>query len=162
MAGDAILATAILAGMCGVMWFLARLAKKRMGIGSGVVAQDALRIVGKRPLDQKNALWVVEIAGGRHILLGTSTDGGGVTKLDDISADEYAAMVDQEAQEAATRRPKLRVAAPGTTATTTDASDDSSDDEAADEQRFATLGESFNHFLGKAKEARTNRKASGE
>lgn len=153
MAGDAILATAILAGMCLLMWFLARLAKKRMGIGSGVITPGSLRIVGKRPLDQKSSLWVIEIAGGRHILIGSSE--GGVAKLDDISAEEYALMLDSDVEAAAARRPKLRVAA-------SDANADDDGEPTTDEQRFATVGETFTNLLGKAKEARTNRKASGE
>lgn len=150
MASDAIIATGILTVMCLAMWFLARLAKRRMGIGSGVVAQDALRIVGKRPLDQKSSLYVIEIAGGRHILIGSGVDGT-VTKIDDISAEEYAVMADEADAPA---KPKLRVASKST--------DSDNPDDEAPEQRFATVGESFQLLLGKAKEARSNRKASGE
>lgn len=151
MAGDAILATVILAGMCGLMWLLARIAKKRMGIGSGVVAGDALRIVGKRPLDQKSSLWVVEIAGGRHILLGSGADGT-VTKLDDISADEYSHMTEADAPVAA--RPKLRLA--------NRKQNDANPTEEGEEPRFATTGEAFRMLLAKAKDARADRKASGD
>lgn len=146
MGQEALLATLILGGMCGLMWFLARLAKKRMGIGAGTVAGDGLRVVGKRPLDQKNALYVLEIAGGRHILVGASADGGGISKVDDISAEEFAAMTQDE--ERPTRR--LRVANTGSGAAP-------EGDEPADEQRFATVGESFSLLLSKAR-----RRASGE
>jgi flagellar biogenesis protein FliO len=151
MAGSALVATLALGGLCVVMWFLARLAKKRMGIGAGTVSSNGLRVVGKRPLDQKSALYVVEIAGGRHILIGSSIDGS-VSKIDDISLEEFAAMTDEP------KATKLRVAKPGSDAEATD--DDGDADEAATPQ-FASVGESFSHFLGKAKSAR-NRRASGE
>ena len=158
MAGDAIIATLVLGGMCGLMWYLARLARKRMGVGAGTVSSAGLRVVGKRPLDQKSSLYVVEIAGGRHILLGSSLDGS-VTKLDDISPEEFASMVDAPAE-----KPKLRVAS----AVSSDASDDDVDgeaDEDAPTPQFASVSESFSHFLGKAKDARAtrrDRRASGE
>ncbi|MBC7459953.1 MAG: FliO/MopB family protein [Thermoleophilia bacterium] len=197
---QALIGTMILAVMVIVMYFLARIAKKRMGIGAGTIKGDALRIVGKKPLDQKSNLFVIEIAGGRHILLASSAEGH-VVKLDDISPDEYAAMVDQETIEAAKAvRPKLKLAMPVlrpgaapaqpvtgepdsavTAATVADVSDVSdvdpdaivaaslvqaqADDAEAEEQRFATVGESFQLLLGKAKEARAARKedrASGE
>ncbi|MCW2956924.1 MAG: hypothetical protein JWO69_1793 [Thermoleophilia bacterium] len=150
MGTDALIATLVLAVMCGGMWMLARVAKRRMGVGSGTIAGDALKIVGKRPLDQKSALYVIEIAGGRHILIGSGTDGT-VTKVDDISSDEYALMVDAQT---AAPAPKLRLAK-GTKAAPKEAD---GEDEAAEPQRFATVGESFQHFLGKAR----NRRASGE
>lgn len=195
---QALIGTMILAVMVVVMYLLARIAKKRMGIGAGTVTGDALKIVGKKPLDQKSNLFVLEIAGGRHILLASSAEGH-VTKLDDITPDEYAAMVDQEAVQAAKAKPKLKLAMPvlrpGTAAQTAAAERDSSvtaapvpevdevDPDAivaaslaqtesadalaeadAEEQRFATVGESFQLLLGKAKEARAARKdrASGE
>jgi hypothetical protein len=132
------------------MWWLARLARKRMGIGAGTVSSNGLRVVGKRPLDQKSALYVIEIAGGRHILVGSSIDGS-VTKVDDISAEEYAAMVD----EPAARAPKLRVA----NGDTQDGDDE--DGQAPAPPQFASVGESFSMLLGKAKSARSKR-ASGE
>lgn len=159
MAGDALIATLLLGVMCLTMWWLARLAKRRMGVGSGTVSGDGLRVVGKRPLDPKNALYVVEIAGGRHILVGASMDGGGIRKVDDISAEEFIAMT---ADEDAPKRPKLRVA---TSTRDSAASDDDADgDETTGEQRFATVGESFNALLGKARDARSTRRdrASGD
>ena len=166
MAGDALIATLALGGMCLLMWWLARLAKKRMGVGAGTVSQSGIRVVGKRPLDQKHALYVVEIAGGRHILVGTSMDGG-ISKVDDISADEYARMT---ADSPAAPKP-LRVASAASSdssaRTSADAgdADDAADDAAApaaEAQRFATVGESFNMLLGKARDARASRKASGD
>jgi hypothetical protein len=130
-----------------------------MGVGAGTVSSAGLRVVGKRPLDQKSSLYVVEIAGGRHILLGSSLDGS-VTKLDDISPEEFAVMTADE-----TKAPKLRVASPVS-------SDDSDGEDGGDageapvaQPQFATVGESFSHFLGKAKDARATRRdkrASGE
>lgn len=161
--GDAAYATLVLAGMCVLMWWLARVARKRMGVGAGTVSTDALRVVGKRPLDQKNALYVIEIAGGRHILVGASADGG-VSKIDDITADEYAVMVADEPV-APRSRPRLRVAG-ATEAGSTVATPDSSGDEAGgtdphaveDDQRFATVGESFGLLLGRARDARSARR----
>lgn len=158
MAGEALFATLVLGGMCGVMWYLARLARKRMGVGAGTVSSNGLRVVGKRPLDQKSSLYVVEIAGGRHILLGSSMDGS-VTKLDDISPEEFLAMVEEPK---APRAPKLRVA----NAVDGDGEGEGGEAEAeAAQPQFASVGESFSHFLNKAKDARANRRdrrASGE
>ena len=188
MTQDAIFATLALGGMCLIMWWLARLARRRMGVGAGTVTPDGLRVVGKRPLDQRHALWVVEIAGGRHILLGSSLEGS-VTKLDDITPEEYAAMSSDAVK---TRAPKLRLARTDATGavgaagaagdgapagTASDAHSDSASDPASEahgeagegtpeeEPRFATVSESFTHFLGKAKDARNarrNDRASGE
>jgi flagellar biogenesis protein FliO len=149
MTSDALIATLALGGLCLLMWWLARLARKRMGLGAGTVSSSGLRVVGKRPLDQKHSLYVVEIAGGRHILVGTSMDGG-ISKVDDISPDEYARMVDEPAA------PKpLRMA-------TSDATDADPEEPVQEQQRFATVGESFGMLLGKARDARANRKASGD
>ena len=159
MAGSALLATLVLGAMCGLMWFLARLARKRMGIGAGTVSSAGLRVVGKRPLDQKNALYVIEIAGGRHILIGSSTEGG-IAKVDDLSPEEFAARTDDEP-----RAPKLRVAKPKPPVDTGDVDGDTDGDDAGVKPQFATVGESFSHFLGKAKDARSARRdkrASGE
>lgn len=165
MTGDAIIATLALGGMCLLMWWLARLARKRMGIGAGTIAGDGLRVVGKRPLDQKNALYVIEIAGGRHILVGASAEGGGISKVDDITADEYAVMMADDA--AASKLPKLRVARSTKSESAvedTEAVETIGDDESETPQ-FATVGESFGLLLGKARESRTARRdkrASGE
>jgi hypothetical protein len=156
MAGDALIATLLLGGMCLAMWFLARLARRRMGIGAGTIAGDGLRVVGKRPLDQKHALYVVEIAGGRHILVGTSMEGG-ISKVDDISAEEYAEMTREEDRPA--RSPKLRVAGGASTA---DPAQEDGEDADEDQPRFATVGESFQMLLGKARDARSSRRASGD
>lgn len=153
MAGDALIATLALGGMCVLMWWLARLARKRMGIGAGTVSGDGLRVVGKRPLDQKHSLYVVEIAGGRHILVGTSMDGG-ISKLDDISAEEFQSMTRDEP-----RVPSLKVASPRSS---DDAQDGDEPHDASEEPRFATVGESFNALLSKARDARSSRRASGD
>jgi hypothetical protein len=158
MAGSAIIATLVLGGMCGLMWFLARLARKRLGVGAGTVTSAGLRVVGKRPLDQKSALYVIEIAGNRHILVGSSIDGS-ITKIDDISAEEFEAMTEEP------RAPKLRVASPVSSDGSDAGTDDDGDAEEAAQPQFATVGESFAHFLGKAKDARAarrDRRASGE
>ncbi len=155
MASDAIIATLLLGGMCLAMWYLARLARRRMGVGAGTINGEGLRVVGKRPLDQKHALYVIEIAGGRHIMVGTSMDGG-ISKVDDITPDEYAAMSNDDDRQPP-KAAKLRVANDADTEDATDSDDD--------EQRFATVGESFQMLLGKARTARgsrANRKASGE
>ena len=173
MATEAITATLVLGGMCLLMWWLARLARKRMGVGAGTVSSAGLRVVGKRALGQKTSLFVVEIAGGRHILLGASIDGS-VRKLDDISPEEYAVMSADEPTQA---RPKLRVARPSTDAAqkdelarAIDGADETGDSgegegEGEAQPQFASVGESFTHLLGRAKEARTtrrDRRASGE
>jgi flagellar biogenesis protein FliO len=160
MTGEALIATLALGGMCILMWWLARLAKKRMGIGAGTVSSEGLRVVGKRPLDQKSSLFVVEIAGGRHILLGSGVDGT-VTKLDDISPAEFESMT---ADPKPIARPKLRVASKDSAANlpspidTGDANDASDADAEADAPRFATVGESFSLLLGKARDKRASRR----
>jgi flagellar biogenesis protein FliO len=172
MTGDAIIATLALGGVCLLMWWLARLAKKRMGVGAGTIAGDGLRVVGKRPLDQKNALYVIEIAGGRHILVGASAEGGGISKVDDISSDEYDAMMADQAP-AASKLPKLRLArstkstdSPHVVSVDADeAATTDTDDAAETTPQFATVGESFGMLLGKAREsrsARRDKRASGE
>lgn len=155
MAGDALIATLALAGMCVLMWWLARLARKRMGIGAGTVSGDGLRVVGKRPLDQKHSLYVIEIAGGRHILVGTSMDGG-ISKLDDISAEEFAVM---SRDDAPARVSPIKVAPRAGDAPSEGPGPHAESDA---EPRFATVGESFNALLGKARDARSSRRASGD
>ncbi|MCW2923625.1 MAG: hypothetical protein JWM98_1029 [Thermoleophilia bacterium] len=158
MDSQAIFATLALAGVCAFMWWLSRLAKRRMGVGAGTVSGSALRVVGKRPLDQKSALFVVEIAGGRHILIGSGADGS-VTKVDDISPEEYARMTEDEPRVV---RPKLRVAkAAGNDDAAADDDAEDDDDAAAAPQKFATVGESFGLLLNKAR-SRRDRPASGE
>lgn len=183
MGQEAIVATLILGAMCLLMWWLARLAKRRMGVGAGTVAGSGLRVVGKRPLDQKSALYVIEIAGGRHIIIGASIDGS-VSKIDDITPEEYAIMSADEARGA---RPKLRIAGRGGAKANdgvveaeagaraieaaidgadadTAATPSSAEDGEATPQ-FATVGESFSNLLGRAKDARSarrDRRASGE
>lgn len=161
MPGDALIATLALGGLCVVMWWLARLARKRMGIGAGTVSASGLRVVGKRPLDQKSALYVVEIAGGRHILLGSSMDGS-VTKLDDISPEEFAVMT---ADDPGTPAAKLRLRVAGRPAADDADPTDEANGADDDSQRFATVGESFSQLFSKAKDARAtrrDRRASGE
>ena len=155
--GSVIFATFILAAMCATMWWLARLARKRMGIGAGTISGDGLRVVGKRPLDQKTALYVIEIAGGRHILVGASADGG-VAKIDDISTEEYLSM----AADAPAARGRLRVAGADSPELAADANEADDATEPASQQRFATVGESFGMLLGKARDSRRGPKASGE
>ncbi|MCW2927909.1 MAG: hypothetical protein JWM86_1877 [Thermoleophilia bacterium] len=161
MAGDALIATLALGGMCLLMWWLARLARKRMGVGAGTVTGSGLRVVGKRPLDQRHSLFVVEIAGGRHILVGAGVDGP-VTKLDDISPEEFAAMTDEPKPV----RTPLTVAGAPNDGDAGEPHGPHLEPESADvEQRFASVGESFSHFYSKAKDARSSRrdrKASGE
>ena len=166
MTGEAIIATLILGAMCLTMWFLARMARKRMGVGAGTVSNAGLRVVGKRPLDQKSSLFVVEIAGGRHILVGSSIEGG-VSKLDDISPEEFAVMTADDPKLLAAK-PRLRLANRDSESSVDTQEQSLDDDEAphlSDEARFATVSESFSNLLGKAREARTTRKdrrASGE
>lgn len=173
MTGDAIIATLALGVVCLIMWLLARMARKRMGIGAGTVSSEGLRVVGKRPLDQKNALYVIEIAGGRHILVGASAEGGGISKVDDISTDEYAAMTAADATPG--KAPKLRLARSPKPKTKRDGAGDgdgvatlpTEDLDDADEStpQFASVGESFGLLLGKARDsrsARRDKRASGE
>jgi flagellar biogenesis protein FliO len=162
MGTEALIATLVLGAMCGAMWYLARVARRRMGIGAGTVSSDGLRVVGKRPLDQKNSLYVIEIAGGRHILVGASVEGG-ISKVDDISRDEFEAMTADD--EDVARRPRLRIAGGGPAAgAQPEGADPSDGSESAPEQRFASVGESFQMLLGKARDARTSRRdrASGD
>ena len=128
----------ILLAMVLVMYWLSRMARKRLGMGSGTLPQSALKVVGKRTLEPRKSLYVVEL-GDRYILVGTGENQ--VNLIDHISADEFAAMA-TDAEQA----PRLRVAR--NTSVVTD------DDELAatgTEQRFATVGESFAHVLGKVR-----------
>lgn len=191
---QAILATGALGVMCVIMYLLSRIARRRLGVGSGTVAPDAVRVVGKKPLDQKSALWIVEV-GGRHLLLGTGSDGS-VSKLDDISDEQFARMRTDEGDGGGTagavvsgaadrlRRTLRAVPAADAAVVAAGGEDDVEGDAAgtvadevgaagattspatvddepavAEEQRFATVGESFSHLLGKAREARGRRQA---
>lgn len=175
--GGAIKATLALAGMCFLMWFLARLAKRRLGVGAGTISPNALKIVSKKPLDQRSSLWIVEV-GGRHILLGSSLDGG-VSKLDDISDAEWEQMSAPVVEGPTPLQAVRRIASAGMgrggsgdVAAIAGGSADDDDPgalegtegphEQAEEQRFATVGESFQHLLKKARSARSGSRASGD
>ena len=129
-----------LLGLVALMYAAAAYARKKLGLGANVVAPDALKIVGKRTLDAKKALYVVEV-GERYILVGTAENS--VNMIDHITADEFASMTNAAAVEAA--------AADDTEVTV---------DGPVPAQRFMTVGESFNYFLDKAKAKRTGAIAS--
>jgi flagellar biogenesis protein FliO len=74
-----------------VLYAIVRMMRTRLGIGIGTVSAEALKIVGKRQLDQRKALYVVEVA-DRYILIGAAENS--ISLIDHIGADEFAAMAD--------------------------------------------------------------------
>lgn len=129
----------ILLAMVLVMYGLSRMARKRLGMGAGTLPQSALKVVGKRTLEPRKSLYVVDL-GGRYILVGTGENQ--VSLVDHITAEEFAAMADEPEP---VPRPRLRVARNGAAETDADLAATGTD------QRFATVGESFAHLLGKAR-----------
>lgn len=136
--GPSIVMVALVIGM----WLLTRMARRRFGVGAGTLAPDQLRIVGKRTLEPRKALYVVEL-GNRYVLVGAAENS--LSLIDHISAEEFAEM-SEVAEQAATGPvigPILRRGRP----------DDDSD---AEERQFATVGESFALLLDKARGRRDN------
>lgn len=146
------------------MYWLSRIARNRLGMGAGTLPPTALKIVGKRMLEPRKSLYVVELA-GRYVLVGSAENS--ITMLDRITPDEFAAMacVDDESDEGEAPRTALRngllrlVNARGASAPIdSDAAEiESVFDEESDvpapvrEQRMATVGEGFTHLLSKAR-----------
>lgn len=146
-----------------LMYWGAAVARRRLGIGAGTVTPSALKVVGKRTLEPRKSLYIVEIA-DRYVLVGTAENS--VAMLDHISADEFAQMVGES--DDITSRPRStsmlrRFSRPTAVAdpdgeSATDADADTPTPASADSQRFMTVGESFHHFLGKAANSRSARR----
>lgn len=136
----------ILLAMVLGMYALSRIARKRLGVGAGTLPGSSLKVVGKRTLEPRKSLYVVEV-GNRYILVGTGEHQ--VNLIDHITAEEYEAMAadDEDAS-----RPRLRIARsnPQPTATL-----DEQLEATGSEPQFATVGESFSHLLSKARSRRT-------
>jgi flagellar biogenesis protein FliO len=161
-----IMPTVILVGIIVAMWLMARFARSRLGIGAGTVTPGALKVVGRKQLEPRKSLYVVQIA-DRYILVGTGEQS--VNLIDRISADEFALMSDE-----------VEVASPAKTFRTSPADEAEAGDMDADadapaidspvtpdqlashlaeQQRFATVGESFSWLLNRAKTNRTAKKS---
>lgn len=153
---DALWATLILAGMCGLMYWAARLARRRLGIGAGTIGPDALKVVGKRQLDPKKAIYVVEI-GERYVLLGAAE--GSVSMLDHVTPEEFASMLPEDDGVAQKVR---RLTSTAGSASDGEPGDEQRDSGDADAQQFMTPKESFRHLMAKARDARAGRRASGD
>jgi flagellar biogenesis protein FliO len=143
-------AIAILVMMILGMYWMAGLARKRLGMGSGTLPVSALKVVGKRQLEARKALYVVEL-GDRYVLVGTGEHQ--VNFIDHISSDEYAAMLQTDESEATdSNTARLRLARRHTVDTSVELAATGTDTNAPTaEQRFATVGESFGHLLNKAR-----------
>jgi flagellar biogenesis protein FliO len=167
--------TVCLLAMLGGLWFAAVQLRRRGAVGGGTVGPNALPIVGKRTLEQRKSLFIVQVA-DRYLLLGTAETS--VQLIDRITAEEFAAMsamaevapVDMGGL-AAKAAGKLRLVRPGTTADAVAADADvavaeAGDDEAAAEAtgtdgQFLSVGESFHYFLDKARNRGGKRAAAG-
>lgn len=114
--------TGVLLVIVVMMYLLAGVARKRLGMGAGTVAPDQLRVVGKRTLDRTKALYVVEI-GNRYVLVGAAENC--VSLVDHITAEEFASM----AQPAPAATPPADDPGP----------------------QFATVSESFSLLLSRAR-----------
>ncbi len=138
--------TLVLLIVVGAMYFAAGMARKRLGIGSGTLDHASLRVVGKRQLEARKSLYVIEL-GGRYVLVGTGESS--VNLIDHITAEEYELML-------------------GSGELDEDADNDDSDSDSPSGRRtlrtggseqFATVGESFAWMLDKARAARSSRHA---
>lgn len=89
----------ILIAIVLAMYAAMRVLRSKLGIGAGTVGSDSLRIVGKRQLDPRKALYVVEVA-DRYILVGAAEQS--LSLIDHITADEYAVMIAPAAGDATT------------------------------------------------------------
>lgn len=141
-----------LLGIVAFMYWMAHMARTRLGLGAGTVAPDSLRVVGKRVLEPRKALYVVEVA-DRYVLVGTAE--GSVSLIDHISADEFARMTDPVAADADTDTAALAAAADSPARDAIAAATAGGD---GDAQRFMTVGESFTFFLDKARTSRRARR----
>ena len=149
------LPTVALLSLLGALWYAASQVRKRTNIGAGTVGPNALPIVGKRMLDQRKGLYVVQVA-DRYLLLGTSETTVGL--IDHITAEEFAMMSAPEIKSAGPAR-GLRLARKPV-ATTTDTAETADADVEVDElaatgtdgaPQFATVGEAFGLLLEKAR-----------
>ncbi|MBC7643998.1 MAG: FliO/MopB family protein [Thermoleophilia bacterium] len=154
--------TIVMIGLVVVTWYLSKMAKKKLGLGAGTVSPSQLKVVGKRILEPKKSLYVVEI-GDRYVLVGTSENG--VSLIDHITAEEFDGMSQKaDAKVATTKTALARRFGIATKASDLDtdaeatndcsATDADTTDTPIDEPRFATVGESFSMLLGKARSAR--------
>jgi len=151
-------------GLVAVTWYFSKLAKRKLGLGAGTVAPSQLKVVGKRILEPKKSLYVIEI-GDRYVLVGTSENG--VSLIDHITAEEFDGMSQKADAKVAINKTALARRFGINTNTNTAAASLATDTEAAptadnadapiDEPRFATVGESFTMLLGKARTARAAR-----
>lgn len=170
--GDALWATLILAAMCGLMYWAAQIARKRLGIGAGTIGPEALKVVGKRQLDPKKAIYIVEI-GDRYVLLGAAESS--VSMLDHVTPEEFASMlpVDDAPVRKIRSLPKPKNALGYQQASASDDHDVDDDVELTEvgvspaagdesEREFMTPKESFKYLMAKARDARSDRKASGD
>lgn len=122
-----------------VLYLIARLARARLGLGAGTISMGSLKVVGKRQLEPRKSLYMVEIA-DRYVLVGTSDQS--VSLIDHVTAEEFAAMT------APVQRP-TRTFLPGRSTRPV-----ATDDASSREQQFATLRESFGWMLDKARSRR--------
>lgn len=159
--------TLVLAAFVAVLYALTHLARKRFGVGAGTISPDSLRIVGKRTLEARKSLYVIQVA-DRYVLVGSTESG--ISLIDRISVDEFATMVPQDeldhvpsvakkrrAQEAASADQDITALDLDSEPTelTLDA-DDADDAETLaarirESGRSATLGEGFQYLMSKAR-----------
>lgn len=142
------------------LYIFARVVRGKLGVGTDTLDSSSLRIVGKRPLEARKSLYVVEI-GSRYILVGTAE--GSVSMIDHITTEEFESM--REEAELAIAARKESTAALVRRFNPLNPLNSKSEDDAdevavAAEQKFMTIGESFNFFLGKAKGATRGRRTT--
>jgi flagellar biogenesis protein FliO len=135
--------TAILIGIIVAMWLTARYARNKLGIGAGTVMPGSLKVVGRKQLEPRKSLYVVQIA-DRYILVGTGEHS--VNLIDRITPEEYELMSDEPV-----------AAAPREVMVDSPVTHDELVAHLAQEQRFATVGESFKLLLNKAKTSRSSK-----
>lgn len=84
-----LVSTLVLVAVILGLYACIRLVRGKLGVAQKTVAPEALKIVGKKNLDQRKQLYVVEV-GDRYLLLGATE--GSINLLDRLSSDEFAAL----------------------------------------------------------------------
>lgn len=86
----------LMLGMVFALYAAARWLRGRLGLAAGTVSTESLKVVGKRVLEPRKSLYVVEV-GERYILVGAAENS--LTMIDHISAEEFASMAEPAAVE---------------------------------------------------------------
>lgn len=96
--------TGLMIGIVLLLFVGARVLRSKVGIGAGTLDASSIRIVGKRSLEPRKSLFVVEV-GERYILVGTGENS--VQMLDHITAEEFALMQEKSEETIRAKRESM-------------------------------------------------------